>query len=56
MTLQRRLKRIMTRKNWRVADLAREISRPYMTVREWVVNGRFPAEYRDVDRILRRFE
>lgn len=42
MTLQKRLKRIMKRRDWRTADLARELDRPYTTVREWVLYGREP--------------
>ena len=49
MTFQQRLKRIMKKRGWRVADLAREIGWPYTTVREWVLKGRTPAiEHRDV--------
>lgn len=40
MTLQKRLKRIMRRRDMRVADLARALEAPYTTVREWVLNGR----------------
>lgn len=43
MTLQKRLKRVMKRRGWRVADLARELGVPYTTVREWVLKGRVPA-------------
>ena len=42
MTFQKRLKRIMKRRGWRVADLARDLDVPYTTVREWVLNGREP--------------
>lgn len=45
MTLQKRLKRIMRRRDMRVADLARALESPYTTVREWVLNGREPARY-----------
>lgn len=43
MTLQQRLKRVMKRRGWRVADLARELGEPYTTVREWVLKGRTPT-------------
>ena len=43
MTLQKRLKRIMRRREMRVADLARHFEVPYTTVREWVLYGREPA-------------
>ena len=43
MTLQKRLQRIMRRRNMRVADLARELETPYTTVREWVLHGRKPV-------------
>lgn len=43
MTLQKRLNRLMKRRGWRVANLARELERPYMTVREWVLYGREPS-------------
>jgi DNA-binding transcriptional regulator YiaG len=42
MTLQKRLKRIMRRRDMRVADLARALGAPYTTVREWVLHGRKP--------------
>lgn len=45
MTLQKRLKRIMRRRDMRVADLARALETPYTTVREWVLHGRKPAQY-----------
>lgn len=44
MTLQKRLKQLMRRLDWRVADLAREFERPYTTVREWVLFGRDPGD------------
>ena len=44
MTLQKRLKRIMRQREMRVADLARALEAPYTTVREWVLNGRDPAD------------
>lgn len=50
MSLQARLKRIMRRRNMRVADLARELDRPYTTVREWVLYGREP----EADKLLAR--
>lgn len=43
MTLQKRLERIMKKRGWRVADLARALDRPYTTTREWVLNGRHPG-------------
>lgn len=43
MTFQRRLQRIMKKRGWRVADLARALGTPYTTVREWVVYGRLPS-------------
>ena len=42
MTFQKRLKRIMKQRGWRVADLARALETPYTTVREWVLFGRVP--------------
>jgi hypothetical protein len=44
MTLQKRLKRVMKRRGWRVADLARALDRPYTTTREWVLFGRDPGD------------
>ena len=44
MTLQKRLLRVMKRRGWRVADLARELGRPYTSVREWVLHGREPGD------------
>ena len=44
MTLQKRLKAVMRRRNMRVADLARHLGRPYTTVREWVLYGRDPCD------------
>ncbi len=52
MTFQKRLQRVMRRRNMRVADLARAFDRPYTTVREWVLHGREPAD----KRIERRLE
>ena len=42
-SFQRRLKRLMIRREWRVADLARAFDEPYMTVYEWATNDRQPA-------------
>jgi len=42
MSFQFRLKKVMRRRNMRVADLARHFKVPYMTMREWVLNGRQP--------------
>jgi len=44
MTLEKRLKRIMRQRDWRLADLARALQVPYTTVREWVLYGRTPSE------------
>ena len=44
MTLQKRLKAVMRRRNMRVADLARHFGRSYTTVREWVLFGRDPGD------------
>lgn len=44
MTLQKRLKRVMKQRDWRVADLARALGRSYTTVREWVLFGRDPDD------------
>ena len=44
MTLQKRLKAVMRRRNMRVADLARHFGRSYTTVREWVLYGRDPGD------------
>lgn len=43
MTFQGRLKKVMRRRNMRVADLARWFDRPYTTTREWVLYGRNPG-------------
>ena len=43
LKFQKRLKRIMKKRGWRVADLARGLDEPYTTVREWVLFGRFPS-------------
>lgn len=60
MTLQKRLKRIMKQRGWRVADLARALDRPYTTVREWVLKGRepdgTPAEHKRFESTLARLE
>lgn len=54
MTFQRRLKKIMRDRNLRVAGLARQLRRPYTTVREWVLHGREPdsVELKKLDRRL----
>ena len=52
MTLQKRLKKIMRRREMRVADLARHLEVPYTTVREWVLNGRVPGEFASIDKQL----
>ncbi len=58
MTFQKRLKRIMKQRGWRVADLARALDEPYTTVREWVLFGRAPSpEGRMIlDRAVRHLE
>lgn len=60
MTLQKRLNRLMKRRGWRVADLARALDRPYMTVREWVLNGRTPTgpycDQKWIERAVTRLE
>jgi transcriptional regulator with XRE-family HTH domain len=56
MTFQKRLKRIMKRRGWRVADLARELGEPYTTVREWVLHGRIPANISSVGNDVVRLE
>jgi len=57
MTLQKRLKRIMRRHEWRVADLARWFGVPYTTCREWVLHGRVPAHLpQHIERMLVRWE
>jgi predicted transcriptional regulator len=53
MTFQKRLQRVMRRRNMRVADLARWFDEPYTTVREWVLKGRFPS---DIERVGQRLE
>jgi hypothetical protein len=55
MTLQKRLRRLMRRLDWRVADLAREFERPYTTVREWVLFGRDPGDI-EVEKQLKALE
>ncbi len=55
MTFQKRLQRVMRRRNMRVADLARAFGRPYMTVREWVLNGRNPDDSQ-IERQLTKLE
>jgi len=54
VTLQKRLKKIMRKNEWRVADLARALGRPYTTVREWVLFGREPSV--DLDMQTRLYE
>jgi len=57
MTFQKRLKKQMRRREMRVADLARWFKVPYMTMREWVLNGREPAgPARDRAKIERKLE
>ena len=56
MTLQKRLKKIMRKNEWRVADLARALGRPYTTVREWVLFGRQPSVDRDMAAVLLELE
>ena len=56
MTLQKRLQRVMRRRGWRVADLARYLGRPYMTVREWAMFGRVPADREGLDKLITRVE
>jgi predicted transcriptional regulator len=51
MTFQKRLQRVMRRRNMRVADLARWFDEPYTTVREWVLNGRDPQQVGVVKRL-----
>jgi predicted transcriptional regulator len=55
MTLQKRLLRVMRRRGWRVSELARQFNVPYMTMREWVLNGRTPQRY-DIDKVLQALE
>ena len=55
MTLQKRLLRVMKRRGWRVADLARHFGRSYTTVREWVLHGRDPGDMA-VEKALRGLE
>ena len=52
MTLQKRLKRVMKKRGWRVADLARALDRPYTSTREWVLHGRDPADEKVGRRLL----
>lgn len=56
MSFQSRLKKIMRRRNMRVADLAREFDRPYTTVREWVLHGREPEADKHVARRMTALE
>lgn len=53
MTLQKRLERIMKKRGWRVADLARALDRPYTTTREWVLHGRDPGDNGVLNRLAR---
>ena len=55
MTLQKRLKAVMRRRNMRVADLAHHFGRSYTTVREWVLHGRDPGDTA-VEKALRGLE
>lgn len=55
MTFQKRLQKVMKRRGWRVADLARAFGRPYTSVREWVLFGRDPGDAR-VQRRLAKLE
>ena len=55
MTLQKRLKAVMRRRNMRVADLARHFGRSYTTVREWVLHGRDPGDS-GIEKALRGLE
>ena len=50
MSFQSRLKKVMRRRNMRVADLARWFDRPYTTVREGVLYGREPGEDKYITR------
>lgn len=54
MTFQKRLQKHMRDRNLRVAGLARQLKRPYTTVREWVLHGREPdeVERRKIERRL----
>ena len=57
MTFQKRLKRAMKRKEWRVADLARYFGVPYTTMREWVLHGREPSAFVQLrEKLLMRLE
>ena len=56
MKLQARLKKIMRRRNMRVADLARHLDEPCTTVREWVLFGRVPGDMRAIEVVLRTLE
>lgn len=53
MTFQKRLKKVMKRRNMRVADVARWFDRPYTTVREWVLFGRDPLDTRIERRMVK---
>jgi len=56
MSFQSRLKRIMRRRNMRVADLARRLDKPYTTVREWVLYGREPGNDKRVEKRVAALE
>ena len=57
MNFQKRLKRVMKRREWRVADLARALGVPYTTVREWVLPGREPSgEFGRVEKQVLKLE
>ncbi len=56
MTLQKRLKRAMKRRNMRVADIARWFDCPYTTVREWVLHGREPGPSKRIEKRLVHLE
>jgi transcriptional regulator with XRE-family HTH domain len=56
MSFQKRLQRIMKRRGWRVADLARALELPYTTVREWAIYGRMPASKREILALLDALE
>lgn len=54
-SFQKRLKTVMKQREWRMADLARALDRPYTTVREWVLEGRRPMK-KDERLILKTLE
>ena len=53
MTLQKRLERVMKKRGWRVADLARALGVPYTTAREWALHGRYPGDDGVLNRLAR---